>query len=59
MSSELAPDLPQVDFDAVGPPIGVRLPDIVLPDQHGHPVDFHAYRGDRPGMLVVHRSADW
>lgn len=59
MSNELVPDLVPVDFDAVGPPVGERLPDIVLPDQHGRPVDLHAYRGNRPGLLVVHRSADW
>lgn len=50
---------PQVDFDRVGPPVGTRLPDVVLPNQHGDIVDVHAAGAGRSTLLVVVRSADW
>lgn len=42
-----------------GPPIGSRLPDIVLPDQRGQVVDLHAHRDGRRALVLFHRSADW
>lgn len=54
-----APVLPQLDFSTIGPRVGERLPDIVLPDQHGTIVDVHASRGTRRAVLVFYRSASW
>lgn len=51
--------LSQVDFDRVGPAVGERFPDVMLPDQHGVEVDLHPYRGNRRAQFVVYRSADW
>jgi hypothetical protein len=51
--------LSPVDFDEIGPPIGQRFPDVVLPDQTGRAVDLHTDRAGRPALVVVHRSADW
>ena len=30
------------DFDRMGPFVGDRFHDLVLPDQHGQPIDFQA-----------------
>ena len=54
-----ASGLNQVDFETVGPQVGERFPDVVLPDQHGNPIDLHAHRGDRQAIIAFHRSADW
>lgn len=35
------PSLPTIDFSAIGPAVGTRFPDVVLPDQHGRMVDLH------------------
>ena len=51
--------LPEVDFDGVGPPLGERFPDLVLPNQQGNFVNLHERRGNRRGVVVIHRSADW
>jgi peroxiredoxin len=51
--------LPQIDFSTVGPALGERFPDVVLPDQHGTPVDLHAARDGRRALVLFHRSADW
>ncbi|MGI9597596.1 MAG: hypothetical protein ACR2QK_15635 [Acidimicrobiales bacterium] len=51
--------IPEIEPDLLGPPVGERFPDIVLPDQSGQPVDLHRYRGDRKALVVFHRSADW
>lgn len=51
--------LPEVDFTTVGPQVGERFPDVVLPAQHDRLVDLHEYRAGRPALVVVHRSADW
>ncbi len=48
-----------LDFSAIGPAVGERFPEIVLPDQHGRAVDLHAARGSRPALVVFHRSAKW
>lgn len=50
---------PHVDFDHIGPAIGERLPDVVLPDQHGKTVDLHEARGNRRAVLLFNRSAGW
>lgn len=51
--------LPDVDFSTIGPQVGDRFPDVVLPDQTGRLIDLHEHRADRKGLVVVHRSADW
>jgi peroxiredoxin len=53
------PRLPVIDFDAIGPRIGQRFPDVQLPDQRGRLVDLHATRGDRPALVIFYRSASW
>lgn len=53
------PPLPLLDFDRIGPRIGERFPDVVLPDQHGRPTDLHAARAGRRAVVVFHRSASW
>ena len=50
---------PSTDFGSIGPPVGQRFPDVVLPDQHGNQVDLHAARGDRRALIIFHRSARW
>ena len=32
------------NFDRMGPGVGERFPDVVLPDQHGQPIDLHKTR---------------
>lgn len=51
--------IPEIDTDAIGPTVGERFPDIVLPDQSGNMIDFHEHRSGRKALFVVHRSADW
>ena len=51
--------LPVVDFTRVGPPVGQRLDDIVLPNQRGEMVDLHRARDGRKALVVFHRSAEW
>ena len=53
------PPLPALDFDAIGPRVGQRFPDLVLPDQSGTPVDLHAVRGGRAALVLFYRSASW
>ena len=55
--TELA--LPHIDFSGIGPAVGRRFPDVVLPDQHGRDIDLHAARGGRPALVVLYRSASW
>jgi len=47
------------DFDRMGPSVGERFPDLVLPDQHGQPVDLQETRAGRKGLVVFYRSAGW
>lgn len=42
-----------------GPALGERLPEFILPNQHGEPVDFHADRGGQGAVVVFYRSAVW
>lgn len=51
--------LPTVDFDLVGPAVGDRFPDLMLPNQDGVWIDLHQARNGRPGFVIVHRSAEW
>lgn len=53
------PELVPVEYDAVGPQVGERFPDIRLPDQTGSVVDLHRHRNGRRAIVIVHRSADW
>jgi peroxiredoxin len=48
-----------IDFSKIGPAVGDRFPDVILPDQHGKLVDFHAARRNRRALIVFHRSAAW
>lgn len=47
------------DYSQIGPPPGSPFPDIVLPDQHGQPVDLHQARLGKRAIIVFHRSARW
>ena len=47
------------DFDRMGPRVGDRFPDLVLPDQHGQPVDLHEAGAGRKALVVFYRSAGW
>lgn len=51
--------IPDVDFERIGPPVGERFPDVVLADQHGESIDLHEHRAGRKALVVFHRSADW
>jgi peroxiredoxin len=48
-----------IDFTRIGPVVGKRFPDIVLPDQHGQYVNLHQARNGRRAVVVFHRSAGW
>ncbi len=49
---------PEADFPT-GPQVGVALPEIELPNQHGELVDVRAARGALGAIVVFHRSAFW
>lgn len=51
--------IPEIDADGLGPQVGERFPDVVLPDQWGNPIDLHEHRAGRRALFIVHRSADW
>jgi hypothetical protein len=59
MPVESPQPFPSTDFTLVGPPVGARFPDMVLPDQSGTLVDLHAARGMRRALIVFYRSARW
>ena len=48
-----------IDFTTIGPAVGERFPDVVLPNQHGQRVDLHQARNGRRALVVLHRSAGW
>jgi hypothetical protein len=48
-----------IDFSTIGPAIGARFPDVMLPDQYGQTLDLHQARAGRRALLVFHRSAAW
>lgn len=53
------PKPPTLDAEAIGPPRGERLPDVILPDQDGRLVDLHAVRDGQRALVLFIRSADW
>lgn len=53
------PQFPEIDFSDIGPSVGERLADVVLPNQRGELVDLHAARANRRAVVLFHRSADW
>ncbi|MHB8575098.1 MAG: hypothetical protein ACYDCQ_07170 [Dehalococcoidia bacterium] len=53
------PPAPVLDFAQIGPVVGSRFPNVVLPNQHGQPIDLHAARAGRRALVVFHRSAAW
>ncbi len=50
---------PPIDVERIGPRVGERFLDVVLPDQHGDAVDLHAARAGRRALVVFYRSARW
>ena len=50
---------PSIDCSRIGPSVGDRFPDVVLPDQHGQAVDLHAARAGRRALVLFYRSARW
>jgi len=50
---------PPIDFTRIGPSLGERFPDVILPDQHGQTVDLHAARAGRRALVLFYRSARW
>ena len=57
--SDARPPLPVLDFDRIGPRVGERFPDLLLPNQTGESVDLHARRDGRQALVLFHRSASW
>ncbi len=51
--------IPEVDAENLGPVVGQRFPDVVLPSQTGSALDLHEHRNGRKALVVFHRSADW
>jgi len=50
---------PASDDFPTGPAIGERLPEFVLPNQDGTPVDFDKDRAGRKAVVVFFRSVVW
>ena len=48
-----------IDLSQIGPAVGDRFPDGILPDQHGNLVDLHHARGHHRALVIFHRSAAW
>ena len=57
--SALHPSVPVLDFEQIGPAVGTRFPDVVLPDQNGRVVDLHAARAGRRALVLFNRSVVW
>jgi hypothetical protein len=53
------PVFPAIDFTGIGPAVGTRFPDVVLPDQSGRSVDLHTARAGRRALVLFYRSASW
>ncbi len=51
--------LEPIDFTRIGPQVGDRFPDVVLPDQTGQVLDLHKVRNHRRALVVFYRSAEW
>jgi hypothetical protein len=56
---EGATRLPEIDFAEIGPRVGERFPDVVLPDHLGRAIDLHQVRAGRRALVVFFRSAGW
>ena len=48
-----------IDFTTLGPAVGERFPDVILPDQHGQRIQLHQARNGRRALVVFYRSAAW
>ena len=48
---------PSIDFTVIGPAVGERFPDVVLPDQAGRAVDLHQVRGSRRALILFYRMS--
>jgi hypothetical protein len=48
-----------IDFSTIGPVLGARFPDVVLPDQYGETLRLHQARAGRRALIVFYRSAAW
>jgi peroxiredoxin len=48
-----------IDFTTLGPAVGERFPDVILPDQHGQRINLHQARNGRRALVVFYRSASW
>ena len=48
-----------IDFIRIGPAVGARFPDVILPDQHGRQIEVHKARNGQRALVVFHRSAGW
>jgi len=48
-----------IDFTTLGPAVGERFPDVILPDQHGQRINLHQVRNGRRALVVFYRSASW
>ena len=42
-----------------GPAVGKRLPDFILPNQHGETIDFQKDHAGQGAVLIFYRSAVW
>jgi hypothetical protein len=47
------------DVTKLGPQIGERVPEFILPDQHGQMRTLTSLMGPKGLVLVFNRSADW
>jgi cytochrome oxidase Cu insertion factor (SCO1/SenC/PrrC family) len=52
-------DVTKSPVDRLGPHVGERLPDFVLPDQNGRRRTLASLMGEKGLVLVFSRSADW
>lgn len=48
-----------VDIDKLGPQVGDRMPDFMLPDQHNEQHSLKSLLGSKGAVIVFFRSADW
>lgn len=48
-----------VDVTTLGPQVGEKVPDFILPDQHGQTRTLSSLMGPKGLVLVFNRSADW
>ena len=50
---------PESEDFPTGPEVGERLPEIILPNQHGELVNLEEARGERRALVLFHRSVRW